>query len=569
MEEIKQKFTTAFIQAIAENSAQKLYPLCNSYQDMKKYDTELGFTEEKLSEIVLSNCSKFIDTIDFDITEYILESSTLDGAGDSVEIVKSHFVTFAKSLILSFVKKEAKTKLKIDIGHPIIIDDQLKINNPLLIEFRQYEPYIKPESILVLDNQNKSHELPLCQRERIKSALDENNIFIEGCPLELDWYIHDGDLELDSFDFEKHIIVTGDLSVHEPLTNINVSLIVLGKTTVNALSILDDGDEVFLLGGVNFNIAILINSSGSQIELKNLSGPMVDIISETTNIGGDMQVKYFNYPENDESHGDIESLIKEKYFYDEEGISEIDSYAIMDDIKHGAEIFKNADDKETFVEVNLPDLQDRVTIISLLKEDGLYLKNLDKKFKSDKELIHIATDKTTEAFKYIAENLKQDKAYIYDMVKKNGRIFEFVNEDFKKDKELVLLAINSSPYALDDAHESLKSDKEVVLLAVSKNARVLEYADESLQADEDILLAVINNDVDGFKYASESAADNRNIMLALVKKAPKYLSVPPLKKYLNDRKFLMEILTENHSVFNHLPDKLQNDKEFREIAGRV
>jgi len=570
MEKIKQEFTELFIEAIAENSPEKLYPLCNNYQDMKKYDVELDFTEAKLGEIVLSNCSKFLDTVDFSITEFTFESSSLNGANDSLEIVKGHSVIFAKSLTFKFQNKESDNVLNITISDPIIIDDQIKINNPLLIKFYIYKPYIKPESITVLNSDNTSHELLLANNDEIRTSLTERKVYYEGCSLDMDWYIHEGNLELDSFNFKKNVIITGDLAIHEPLVDFDTSLIVLGKTTSNAITIHDEGMDIYLLGGVDFNIALFIHSTGSQVELRNLSGPLVNIHSETANVEGEKKVKYFNYPEYDELHGNIHQLVKEKYFWrNEEDELELDDYAIMHDIKLGADIFNNNDDQENYIDVSLHDLKNRETIISLLKEDGLYLKNLDEQDRSDKELIDIALDSNREAFNYIPDKLKEDKDFIVELVSKDGDLLEYVNDDFKKDKELVLSAINSSAYALEYAHESFQTDKETVLLAVTKNARSLEYATEALQADEDILLEVIKNDVWAFKYASPDVVDNRTVMLALVKKDPKYLSIPPLKKYLDDRAFILETLKENNSVFNYLTKQLQKDKEFKEIVGRV
>ena len=571
MEEIKRLFTDVFIEAIVKSSPQKLYPLCNNYRDMKKYGVESDFTKEKLGEIVLSNCSKFLDSINFDISKFTFESSTLNGAEDDLEIVKGHTVIFAKSFVFKFKNKISDEILRISVDNPIIIDDQIKINNPLLIEFNTYIPYVKPESITILDSDNFIHELPLANNDEIKTFLNKRKVLIEGCSLDMDWYIHEGDLELDDFNFKSHIIITGDLSIHEPLVNIvDTSLIVLGKTTVNALSILNEGNDVYLLGGVDFNIAIFIHSSGSQIELRNLFGPLVNIFSETVNIEGKNKVKSYNYPGLDQSDENIQQLLKEKYFSkNEDNEIELDDYAVMRDIKLGAEIFNNNDDQENFIGVILPNLKNRETIISLLKEDGLYLKNLEEKDRLDKELINIALDQNQEAFKYIPDSLKEDKDFILELINKNGDLLEFVNDTFKKDKELVLSAISSSAYALEYAHKSFKADKEIVLLAVSKNARSLEYASETLQADEDILLEVIKNDVWAFKYASPAIVNNRNVMLELIKKEPKYLSAPPLMKYLDDREFLIEALKENNSVFNYLTKKLQKNKEFRDIVGRV
>ncbi len=570
---MKEDFAIALIDSIKEKSTKKLYSLCNNFNDQKKMGMQSDLTEAKLNEIIIKNCKNFINSIDFDINEYALESVSLRGAKDAVELVKGHSTIFADSVDLLFNKKVGSTsRLSIDVQMPIIIDNNIKINNPLLIKFQEYEeskPVAYPDSITIIDSNNHTLELPICDIDIVKSYLKKNKTDAQNYISDDPWYICDGNMELNNFNLKMNTIIIGDLSIHERLVEIDTNLIVLGKTVANAI-VLDDTNDVFLLGGIEFNVALLSMMPGPFRVLKRLKGPLVYTDSDSTSIEGTDNITcYLDYVYG-ESHGEMAILVKDKYLDKDEDVSlGIDANLVANDIKHGKNIFNHSDSKENFITVKEPDLKDRETVISLLMDDGFYLKELDDEYREDKELIDIAIRYNAETFKYIADHLKNDEDYIYELIKKEGRVLKFVNKRFKKDKKLVLLAIESTAYALANAHKSLRADKEVVMSAINKNALVLKYAEASLQADEDILLASVNNNIDALKYAPPSVIDNEKIMLAVIKKAPKYLSADALSKYLNNKDFIIKALKDNHLVFNYLGKKLQKDEDIRKAAGRI
>ncbi len=568
---MKQRFATALITAIKQHSAQKLSLLCSNYQDQQKMGLEPDYSEEKLNEIVLKNCSTFLKNINFTINDYFLDSVTLKGAKDAIEMVNGHSVIFTDTVYLILKKENINSRLSIDVQMPIVIDNEIKINNPLLIECREYqqsEPLTYPDSITIIDSNKSPLKLFKCKTDIVRSTLKKHKTEAENYISDQPWYIYDGDMALDSMCLTTNTIINGNLLVHEPLAEIETNLIVLGKTICNAIS-LDETNDVFLLGGIDFNVAIMSMMPGPFRVLRNLNGPFVYTDSDSTVIDGVDNVTCFVDYVYGHSHGDLKSLIKTKYFEKIDDHIDIDAGLIAIDIKLGEDIFNNTDSKANFIDVLKPDTQDRDTVKALLKKDGFYIKTLSDEYRADKELIDIAINYNAATFSYIAEHLKNDDAYIYELIQKEGRVLEFVNERFKKDKNLVLLAIESRAHALDYAHSSLKADKEVVMAAINKNSKALEYADEHLQADEDIVLAVIDKNVDAFKYASLSVVDNRKIILALIRKAPDYLSVEALNLYANDKEFIMQALEENHSVFNHISENLQQDIDIRKLAGRV
>lgn len=573
MNTIKQAFATGFIEAIADNAPEKLYTLCNNYHDMQKMETEIDFTEEKLKEIVLMNCTNFLKTVNFDISDYALESTTVKGNEDAIANLEAKTVLFLDEIRLHFAKADSPERLTINVPFPIIVEERLKINNPLMIEFREYKKVKQvppPDSITVLDSNNKSLELIICERDFVRSHLKKYKVEDESYISDQPWYLYEGNMELDEYTFSQNIIITGDLLIHEPLVSLDSNLVVVGKTVVNAL-VLSESSETFLLGGIVFNVALFSLYSGPSRTLQNLNGPFAYCNSEATTIEGTTDVLCYIDNVYSDSHGDVDSVFKKKYILKEDGYIDVDTDLLLEDIKHSKEVFKDSAINPNVIQVKKPDLEDRSSLISLLKKDGFYLKELNEKHRADKELIDIALNYHTECFNFIADHLKTDEAYIYELVKNNGRILEYVDDRFKKDRKLVLLAIESSPYALDDAHESLKADKELVLFAINKNAKVLQYADEALKGDEDVLLAAIENNVEAFKYAAptQEVIDNEKVMLALLKKDPKYMEIDVLSKYRNDKQFILKVLEVNHNAFVYLEEKLQKDPDIRAMAGRV
>ena len=385
-----------------------------------------------------------------------------------------------------------------------------------------------------------------------------------------DWYLHEGDLELDNFDEKVNLVVTGNLTVKEPFMEIETKLIVLGKTTANAIHLY--ASNIFLLGGVEFNLALISYIVGPYKIINNPNGPFLYNSSDSTIVNNPEKVKCYVDHVYSQSHGDELQMLKAKYI-DRDESDEEDEYSInldyiMEDIKLGKNIFNDSSNVAHFVQVKKPDLNNREHIITLLKKDGLYFKELDEKYRADKELIAIAIENNEEALKYIADALKNDRDYVLSMVKNNGRLLEYVSKAYKKDKEMVLAAINNVAYALDYAHSSLRKDKAVAMFAIKKTPSALEYVDESLQADEELLLHVIEHDVRSFKYAPESVIDNENVILALVKKEPQYLDAEPLHRYKNDKSFVLKVLEETPEAFNYLSKKMQKDVDIIDVYNK-
>ena len=574
---LKNEFSKAFIEAVSSKSVEACTKLVLSYEEQNILFGKDGFgmKEEAYKEALTKQCQAFFEKWDTFVDEknaYTHTKITLDNLdGVDTYSFEIHDEPFQFLKTISISMKEYKKEKKIyqvgfQIDNPLFINGRFALNNMLLTKC--YESFWDDLENIPYKNKIHTHDefkglvKDIGDSETLEGMLYAYNAYN-------DWYLYDGDLELEKFDEKVNLVVTGNLTVKEPLVEITTELIVFGKTIVNAMY-LDEGNDVFLLGGVEFNVALLSAMPGPYRVINNPKGPFLYSDSDSTIVNNPEKVKCYADYVYGESHGDILTILKEKYIdrdepYEGEEVEEddyhINSGQIAEDIKLGENIFNNSSNIGHYIEVKSPELDNKESLISLLKEDGLQFKKLDEKYSADKELINIAIEDNEVAFKYIADELKDDRDYVLSMIKKNGRLLEYVSKAYKKDKEIVLSAIDSVAYALDYAHTSLRKDKAVVLSAIKKDPSALEYADESLQADEEILLYVIEHDVGSFKYASESVIENEKIMLALVKKEPKYLGVEPLYRYKNDKSFILKALAATPSVFNYLSKKMQKDED--------
>jgi len=386
----------------------------------------------------------------------------------------------------------------------------------------------------------------------------------------VEWSVHEGDLELDSYSkVQDDLIVCGDLIIKEPLAEITSELIVCGTTKCNAM-LLDEGNDVFLLGGVQFNVALISCLGGPFRIINNPQGAFMYNDADSVEINNTQKVSCYIDHVYAEGHGDAQNILKDKYFsYDDPDDLEdyfLDNDALISDLRVGESIFKDSTNIGNFVEVQEYNLDDRDTIISLLKKEAAYFKKLTDNYKKDKELISIAVENNSEVFKYVPQEIKEDRDFVLSLLKKEGRLFEYLSDELKKDKELVLIAVASDGYVLDDLHETLKADKEIVFEAVKSHPKSLAYAHDSMKDDMDIASYIIDNCIDAFKYVSPVAKttifNDKELMIKLLKSNLDYILY--LKdEWKDDKEFMLKLILESPSpnILKYASDKLKADRD--------
>lgn len=364
---LKNEFSKSFIEAISSKSVEACTKLILSYEEQNILFGKDGFGMEKKAygEALTKQCQAFFEKWDsfideknaYDYTKLILDN--LDEVDTYAFEINDEPFQFLKTISISMkeYKKEKKIhQVGFQIDNPLFINGRFALNNMLLTKC--YESFW--DDLENIPYKNKIHSLDEFKalikdiedgetREGMRDAYNAYN----------DWYLHDGDLELDNFDEKVNLVVTGNLTIKEPLVAIETELIVLGKTRVNAMY-LGEGDDVFLLGGVDFNVALISAMPGPYKIINNPNGPFLYSDSDSTIVNNPEKVKCYADYVYGESHGDILAMLKEKYIdkdepYGDEEIDEDDYYInvslIAEDIRLGENIFNDSADVGHFVEV--------------------------------------------------------------------------------------------------------------------------------------------------------------------------------------------------------------------------
>lgn len=152
-----------------------------------------------------------------------------------------------------------------------------------------------------------------------------------------EWELHEGDLELDVFDVECPLIVSGDLTVREPLVEVDVPLIVLGKSRVRSLSLGGD-NGAYLMGGVEFEQALLSLHSECGQFVKRPAGPLIFTACEATEITETSGVTCLFEEAIGNTPGDLAATVKAEYLVTEDGYTTIDWDKVVNVLRRGGSI---------------------------------------------------------------------------------------------------------------------------------------------------------------------------------------------------------------------------------------
>ncbi len=567
METIKQQFTELFLVAIKEKSPIKLSQLCLTYDNLRNMEVpDINLTKKNHDAIVLKNCSTFFSSLDINLDEFEFKRITVANLSDEHIFKSGSKVQFTDNVSLEFAKKISNENLTIDIAHPMILNSEIKINNPLMIEVDIYEDIQEPisdanEYIFKVNGIEK--KLPLCSIDRVNQILKENGVS-DAYWGDWDWYLYEGDLEVHKLRPEYNLIVTGNLTVKEPMLRLEAGIMVLGETRANAIYI-EEGSDVFLLGGTLFNTALLIPYSGAQIVVNRPKGPLLyNGCNEYDVVENIEDVKC--YVEVAKPIPDCLTRLVLKEYIDEDEYEPFECDAFAIDIEIGKMVFESEDYFDSVVESIIPSLDTPEEAIELIKENPYLFKNLDKKFYSNKAMIEIAVDAHEHLFELVDEKLQNDREYILESIKRNSRLLQYVKDEFKNDKEIVLEAIKQRYYALRYASKRLQDNKEVLLFAINKSPKSLEFASKRLKGDKEVLLEVIKKDLDALKYATPSIINDEELMLEVIIREPEYIALENFKKYQNSKNFILKALKQNTLVYKYLNKNMQRDKDIQALT---
>ena len=208
---------------------------------------------------------------------------------------------------------------------------------------------------------------------------------------------------------------------------------------------------------------------------------------------------------------------------------------------------------------------DKKEALKQIKAGELYLEDVEKKLKADKEVVLAAVKENGSALEYADKKLKADKKFVLAALKQNGYALEYADKKLKADKEVVLAAVKQDGYALEYADKKLKADKEVVFAAVKQNGLAFDYADKTLQADKEVVLAAVKQYGSVLEYADKKFKADKEVVLAALKQNGRALEYAD-KKLKADKEVVLIAVQQEGFAIRYADKKFKADKEVVLIA---
>lgn len=320
LDDIRSEFAEHFLKAISEKSIEKLQRLLLSHDDHMYLSTLATYISGKTyeeddynkalsrqTETFLNKANKFIDKKNSEKSSRIMSSNLNEVKTYRFEINDEPMQSM-DTITISMKPRlidGVNYRVGFEIKEALLINDKIKITNWYFVKF--YESF--------WDDVNEDNTpFPKIEDKKTLTKLFENfNHEFSDYIHNWQWYLHEGDLVLEKYDLKVNLIVTGNLTIKEPLPMIGHELVVFGKTNLNALHI-DESNNVLFINGIEFKVGIFIApwSSGAYQLLNKPKGPLIYSLSETTEVDDMEHVQYYQ-DANTEGTSNLQSLVRKNF----------------------------------------------------------------------------------------------------------------------------------------------------------------------------------------------------------------------------------------------------------------
>ncbi|MCH9762744.1 MAG: DUF4116 domain-containing protein [Gammaproteobacteria bacterium] len=161
------------------------------------------------------------------------------------------------------------------------------------------------------------------------------------------------------------------------------------------------------------------------------------------------------------------------------------------------------------------------------------------------------------------KKLEKHKYTVLPIVRQDGLALKNASEQLKADREIVLAAVTNAPQALEYASEALKSDRSLVLRALKQDGMALKHAAGRLKADKRIILAAIAQNPEALQFASKALKKDKDIITALPKSSKKTPKPPSLGlfKLHHDEERIAKALQSHARLYENSPPELKTAED--------
>ena len=193
-----------------------------------------------------------------------------------------------------------------------------------------------------------------------------------------------------------------------------------------------------------------------------------------------------------------------------------------------------------------------------LINNGESLKNLPKKFSSNKEIVLHAITKTPRDLEFVSDSLQNDRDIIFTAVS-NGIRLERIPVKFRNDKEIVLIAIKKFPFNFQQASLELKEDPDVIITALNNRISMGFIKSQLIFVNNDVIFAALKNNPNFYRTLPEEKQNDVKIVMEAIKCG---LSLSTInKKFCDDKKIMLVAVQTNGFNIDFASNELKNDPE--------
>lgn len=216
------------------------------------------------------------------------------------------------------------------------------------------------------------------------------------------------------------------------------------------------------------------------------------------------------------------------------------------------------------------ELQSNVNfILKLVKKGESILKHLPE-YWFDNEIITLtAVHSSNTALQYFPDKIKNNVTEMLKYININHENIQYASKDLLDNKEFITLAIARNGLTIRYASERLKDDKSLAYGAVMNNFGALNHINKKYKNDINlikILIAGSNFRIDFMnEYIGEELRGNKDFINYALCTSVEYIKYAN-DKLQNDKEYIVKLVTDNPSIYEHLNSKMRGDLDVNYIA---
>ena len=189
----------------------------------------------------------------------------------------------------------------------------------------------------------------------------------------------------------------------------------------------------------------------------------------------------------------------------------------------------------------------------------LVFNHLSSRLKKDLEFLKLAVSHSGEIVKkYAPFELRNDKDFMLFAIKYSAFCFEDCSTMLKTELKFIEECVEIQPGVLNYIKDTYLTEKTLIRM-VSKNGLCYEYlsVDSIYKLNENIIFAAIKNNGLTLKFIENPS---EKITLMSIWNTWEAFEFAPIS-FKNDKKFILEAVSENGEIYQHISKKLKGNKE--------